>query len=262
MHLGIVTDEVNMDFERAIELCTMWGVKRFEIRQAWGKRFPNFDRDELNEIKEIRDNYGIEITSVSPGIFKTTLSSENLDYHKTSLLQNSLAMAEELEVKKIIIFGIQRSPDDTEEDITRVIDILGEATLKAKSRGFQLLVENEPGWWADTSKNTYKVLDSLRDTGLKLNWDPGNLFNAGEEDYKKGYELLKEFIGHVHVKDVKKTDNENIYVPVGQGDIDWAGQLRDLKADGYSENIIVETHLSPKEESSKISVEYVKKIIG
>lgn len=261
MHIGIVSDEVNNDFERAVNLCTQWGVHRFELRRSWGKRFPNFDREALERIKSIRKHYGIKITAVSPGIFKTTLSSEDLDYHRTTLLQKTMDMAEALEVDRIIIFGIERSQSDEPEDLTKVIDIIGETALKAGSRGFQVLMENEPGWWADTSKNTYTILSQLEDTGLMLNWDPGNLFNAGEEDYREGYELLKGYIRNVHVKDPKRKVGKNVYVPVGEGDIDWRGQLLALKEDGYSGNIVIETHCRPREESSKSSIEYVKKII-
>ena len=70
----------------------------------------------------------------------------------------------------------------------------------------------------------------------------------------------KKYIDNVHVKDVKKTDTGNVFVPVGHGDIDWKGQMNDLKTDGYAGNIVIETHCKPLLELTRKSVEYVRNI--
>jgi sugar phosphate isomerase/epimerase len=259
LKLAIVSDEIHQDFDKAVEYGKEMGVHRFELRGAWGSRFPLLSRDQMNRIKDLCRKEGIQITSVSPGLFKTPLHSEEMAFHRGELLEKTLEAAEELEVSRIIIFGVQRSPQDQADDGERVKEILGEACIKASRSGFTMLLENEPGWWADTSLNTLDILTVLKDTGIRLNWDVGNLFNAGEEDFREGYELLKGYMANVHMKDVKKDPEGNRYVPLGEGDIDWASQLNALQQDGYDQHIVVETHCTPLLEASRKSVDYVRK---
>jgi len=259
LKLAIVSDEIHQDFDKAVKYGKEMGVYRFELRTAWGSRFPLFSQDQMNRIKDLCRKESIQITSVSPGLFKTPLHSEEMAFHRGELLKKTLEAAEELEVSRIIIFGVQRSPQDRAGDGERVKEMLGEACIKASRAGFTMLLENEPGWWADTSLNTLDILTELKDTGIRLNWDVGNLFNAGEEDYRKGYDLLKGYIANVHMKDVKKAPDGNRYVPLGEGDIDWIGQLNALKQDGYDRDIVVETHCTPLLEASRKSVAYVRK---
>jgi sugar phosphate isomerase/epimerase len=260
LKLAVVTDEIDQDLESAVKFGMRLGVFRYELRSGWGSRFPLFSNEQIECIKRIKKDYNIEFTAVSPGLFKVPLDTDEMKEHRGSLLEKTLFLAEELEVKRIIIFGVKRSDADQPADYERVLDVLGESSLKAVSKGFNVNLENEPGWWADTSENVYRMLKDLEGSGLKLNWDVGNLFNAGEESYCAGYQLLRKYIDNVHVKDVKKTDGGNIFVPVGYGEIDWKNQLKDLNTDGYKGNIVIETHCEPKREATCKSIEYVRNI--
>lgn len=261
MNLAIVSDEVSLNFAHAVKICRNLGIYTYELRRIGNQRIPFISKEQIYDIKNIVDEKGISISALSPGIFKMPLKSEMLDFHKGCIMDKTMKVAELLNVDKIIIFSIQRSLKDEQSDYQQVIDNIGQVANKARSNGFEVMLENEPGWWADTSENIYKILNDLKSTGLKLNWDVGNLFNAGEEDYRKGYELLKDYIINIHVKDVKKSENGNIYVPVGEGDIDWIGQIKQLKKDGYFGNIVVETHCNRNLDASILSINYIKSIM-
>ena len=92
--------------------------------------------------------------------------------------------------------------------------------------------------------------------------DPGNLYKTGEHDYKPGYELLKRFIANVHLKDAATVDGKTVYLPLGEGAIDYRQQLADLRVDGYQGCLTVETHCRPLPEAFRRSVRYLKQLLA
>jgi len=59
---------------------------------------------------------------------------------------------------------------------------------------------------------------------------------------------VEPMVAHVHVKDGVKdpATAEARVVPVGEGVIDWQGQLRELLAKGYEGYVSLETHWRPQ----------------
>ncbi|MEJ7712826.1 MAG: hypothetical protein WKF84_24000 [Pyrinomonadaceae bacterium] len=68
--LGIVADEISRDFREAVRIGTHIGLRRYEVRFLKTGRAPLCDHSELLEVERIRDGEGIEITALSPGLFK------------------------------------------------------------------------------------------------------------------------------------------------------------------------------------------------
>jgi sugar phosphate isomerase/epimerase len=76
-----------------------------------------------------------------------------------------------------------------------------------------------------------------------LNWDPGNAASHGEIAYPDGYNLLpKNRISHCHCKDVIRKADGFEWAAMGHGEIDWVGQFKALKRDGYHGAVSLETH--------------------
>lgn len=263
MILTTVTDEVlNEGLEKSLAFAVQEGVTHFELRGIEGRRFPLIEKDALQKLKQLKEAFHLTYTAVSPGLFKVPLRSDEFDFHRTALLEKTMAMAMELEVNKLIIFGIQRAPSDQEEDLRQVIEELGKVALRAEKSGFTVMVENEPGFWADYSENCLNILETVNLKSFRLNWDPGNLYKTGEHDYKPGYELLKPFIANVHLKDAATVEGKTIYLPLGAGEIDYQQQLADLRTDGYQGCLTVETHCRPLPEAFRQSVRYLKQILN
>ena len=110
-----------------------------------------------------------------------------------------------------------------------------------------------------------KVLSEVQTPSLMLNWDPGNAAARGEIPYPDGYSHLpKDRIGHCHCKDAVKKGKDYDWAPMGGGIINWAGQLKALKADGYHYAVSLETHWNgggSPEESSRKSWAGMKKLL-
>lgn len=46
----------------------------------------------------------------------------------------------------------------------------------------------------------YRALEGFDPAHIGLIFDPGNMVNEGFEDYQKSFELLGDYIAHIHIK--------------------------------------------------------------
>jgi len=142
---------------------------------------------------------------------------------------------------------------------------LREAADKAAKQNIILVLENEMSCNTGTGAELGRTLNAVPLPNFMGNWDPGNAAELDEVPFPNGYaKLPKNRIGHVHCKDAKKksTGDGWEWAPMGGGVIDWAGQFRALKADGYHYAVSLETHwrgAGTPEESSRQSMAGMKK---
>ncbi|KJL30695.1 sugar phosphate isomerase/epimerase family protein [Microbacterium azadirachtae] len=268
MILSTVTDEVTPDrsvgaFRKIFTMATEQGVRNFEIRMVEAKRFPVVEAAAWGRLKTIAAEYGIHYSAVSPGLFKADLHSDLIGFHSTEILSMSLDLAERIGVDTLITFGVDRSPLDDEGDFARVVDLLGEAADVAAARGFQLLLENIPGSWADTGENCLRLLEGIGRSNFGYVWDTGNLYEAEHRHFRGSYELLKPHIRNVHLKDGRVLDDRMVWQRFGTGETDIAGQIAALQADGYQGTLTVEAKCEPHEDDDFIeSMTYLRGVMN
>lgn len=261
MKLSILSDEISYDFQSAVEIGCQWGLRNYELRLMWLERVPYIPQRGVDIIKKVIKDYQINISTLSPGAFKVPLNSEEMETHRKRLLQGTFKLAREFNTDRVTIFGVKRSPQDKEGDYQHVIDIVGEAAHLAGKEGFTLMLENEPGWWADTGENTAKIVRDVGSKVLKINWDLANAFSSGEVPYPVGYEFVKDYVINVHAKRAFKDKEGKIrYFTIEKEPIDWRGQIQALAKNNYKGYLAIETHLEPKIKESKKCLGILKKI--
>jgi sugar phosphate isomerase/epimerase len=89
----------------------------------------------------------------------------------------------------------------------------------------------------------------------------------GESPFPMGYEAVKDFVTHVHVKDaaVRPGAAKPEWTVVGEGQIDYKGQIAALRAAGYSGYLSLETHYSGpggKEASSRACLQGLQNLLA
>jgi sugar phosphate isomerase/epimerase len=260
--LGIVSDEVSTDFGEAVRHGIEWGISIFEIRVLGTGRIPSVDGRELREVKSLAKNNALTISALSPGIFKFPLSeSSKLEDELSNTLPRTLELALEFGASLVIVFGFQREQNESPENGLRAAEFLGRAAERAQREGIRLVIENEPGFWCDSGANTANLISMVNSTSLRANWDPCNGYGTSEKPYPDGYQAIKPFIANVHVKDTKEGALIRC-VPVGEGAIDWKGQLEALVQDQVVDHVSIETHCLPLIEKSRQNVETLKKYLA
>ena len=119
-----------------------------------------------------------------------------------------------------------------------------------------------------SGKEGAETLAAIREPNFMLNWDPGNSATfANDTPYPDDYKLIpKHRIGHCHCKDtIRKPDGKAEWAPVGGGIIDWVGQFRAFKHDGYHYAVSLETHwrgAGTPEASSRVSMKGLKEALA
>jgi sugar phosphate isomerase/epimerase len=273
MKICIVTDEISADPETAIELGVEWGVRDFELRGFGTHRVPLLTDYQKQRIKELLEEFGARIVAISPGLFKIPYppaergrfplrtfdvalyqqwrgAHDQVKYHLEELLPASLEYAKEVGAGQIIAFGFHRGGQAAGIAPDEVLQALRHGAEQAHEVGLQIAVEVEDAFWADTGERTAEMMKAVDHPALGVNWDPGNAFVAGDTPYPDGYQAVREYVRHVHFKDVAR-DGDRDYHYVTDGEIDWAGQIRALVTDGYDGYISVETHMQPKVSSAR-----------
>lgn len=255
--LGVITDEISQDFERALDLMKEWGIPQAEIRGLWGKNVSALSQEELQQAKNCLEKRGISVCGIASPFYKCELSGgkalqtgrlhlaedRTLDEQK-DVLERCIQAAKTLGTNLIRIFAFWRRGPLTPEIADQIEALLQEPLEIAQEAGVCLALENEHDCYMSTGGETAQFLARPSLKNLSAVWDPGNAFCAGEIPYPDGYNAIKSRIVHIHIKDPKRDPETGKihFVPIGQGEIAYREHFRALIQEGYSGAVSLETH--------------------
>jgi L-ribulose-5-phosphate 3-epimerase len=258
--ISVITDEVSQDFGHACEIAAReFGMEWVELRGMWNKNIVNLDSHDVTEAQRILEKYKLRVTDIASPLFKTDWPGApkskfspktpqfGADFsfdQQDEVLGRSIEMAKAFRTDRIRCFDFWRLDDQAPHRSAMNAKLLDAAT-KAGKQGITLVLENEMSCNTATGAEAAKVLAAVQSPHFMLNWDPGNAAAAAETPYPDGYKLLpKDRIGHCHCKDAVRPTNgrENEWAAMGHGIIDWVGQFKALRNDGYRYAVSLETH--------------------
>jgi sugar phosphate isomerase/epimerase len=258
--MAVISDEITQDFGRACEVAAReFGMEWIELREMWNKNLLKLDAKEVAEARRILEKNKLRVTDIASPLFKvdwpgapqSKYSPKRDQFHadftfeqQEEVLERSIELAKAFGTDRVRFFDFWRLEDQAPYRAA-INEKLMDAASKAGKKGVILVLENELACNTATGAESAKVLDAVRSPYLMLNWDPGNAATHEEKPYPDGYDLLpRERIGHCHCKDaVKKADGKGYeWAAMGRGIIDWTGQFRALKRDGYRLGVSLETH--------------------
>ena len=122
------------------------------------------------------------------------------------------------------------------------IERMQKLTELAAKEGFTLLLENEKGIVTDTLARSETVVKAVNHANLRFLWDSANFIQVGEAQVvERGWPLVKDYIGSVHIKDAVLADGH--VVAAGEGDGQLPLLLSLLKEKGYQGFLTLEPHL-------------------
>ncbi len=279
--LSVLTDEITQDLGRACEIAAReFGLGYVELRSAHDKNILSWDAGDVAEARRLLARYNLRVSELASPIFKVDwpgapkspyspsgpqFAAEFTYAQQDELLERAVALARTFGTPYVRIFDFWRLSDPTPYRAA-IDDRIRQAAARVRKEGVTLNVENEAACNTATGAEAARLLAAVREPSLMLNWDPGNARAGGETPYPDGYARLpKERIAHVHCKDaVVKADGMTEWAAMGAWVIDWVGQLRALKRDGYRGALSLETHwrgAGTAEESSRRSMAGLKQLL-
>lgn len=229
------SDEASADIDKQIKALIRNNLQGMEIRNVDGTNVSDITTDKAKEVKNKLDANGLCVWSIGSPIGKINLSddfSKHLDKFK-----HTLEIAKTLGSHNIRLFSFYppklKNPDNYKNE---VIDRLGQFCEIAKGYDIVLCHENEKGIYGDTSERCLEIHKALPD--IKGVFDPANFVQCGV-DTLKAWEMLKEYIYYMHIKDALPS---GFVVPAGKG----VGNVQKIAQEYISlggTNFTIEPHL-------------------
>ena len=220
-HISGFSDEIDSDIKVQFEHLNKLGIKYFEPRGINGTNISALTLDEAKQLKETMDKYGINASSIGSPIGKIGIKDE-FEPHLEKLA-HTIEIAKILGTKYIRVFSFF-IPKEDDPAIYRdeVMARMKAMTALAGREGVILLHENEKDIYGDIAVRCKDILDTVDSQNLRAVFDPANFVQCGQVTYPDAYEMLKDHVVYMHIKDALFADNS--VVPAGHGD----GRVRDI----------------------------------
>ena len=258
--LSVINDEISADFDHACSVAANdFGLQWIELRSMWNKNITELNADEVDRSRQILEKYKLRVTDIASPLFKVYWPGApqsrqgpkrdqfHADYeykHQDEVLARCIDLCKAFGTDRIRCFDFWRI-EDQKPYRAAINDKLREAAHTCADHKLILLLENEPSCNTATGVEAAALLKEIREPNFMLNWDPGNSATfASDTPYPDDYNMLpKHRIGHCHCKDTLRPPNARWeWAPVGGGLIDWVGQFKAFRRDGYHYAVSLETH--------------------
>lgn len=257
LRLGIVADEIARDFRTAVRIGKRAGLRRFEVRFLESGRVPLCDDREIHEVESIAEGEGVQITAISPGLFKQTCTAQEFRNEMSTVFPPAIDLALRWKTK-MIVFGFKK-PDATEQNAhlfqgkmpASVVEWMTEAGERAAEQKVQMLIEPEPICWADTGIHAAELIRKTNCPELRMNYDPGNVAWLTRQDPADELSQIIDLVGHMHIKDIlldQIDDRFPVWVVAGQGGINYSRIFGQMCGRGFQGDISLESHMKLSQE--------------
>jgi sugar phosphate isomerase/epimerase len=267
MQLAAITDEISQEFEHALDVMLEYGATGAELRGLWGTNIADLTDDQAARAKAALREREMYAVCLATPFFKCDLAPEapypgeaagamhlatprGLE-QQMELLTRCIRLAHLFETPLLRVFTFWRKEALTPAIEARIVDAFAAPLALAEREGVVLGLENEYACFIGTGAEAGRIAAAINSPHLKIVWDPGNAYFAGETPYPAGYDAIKPWLTHIHVKDghlVETADQgpQARWCVVGGGEIDYVAQFAALKRDRYTGWISLETHFRPE----------------
>ena len=245
MKLGMLSDEMSPVPGMACELAALYGVKYLELRSWFNYRAPlGMSEGDMADVRAQADSWGVQYGSISPGLLKIPMESEEREGHVSELCEKSLDLCEAVGAGIMVSFTPIVPEERRGQWDARLLEefrVMGDA---AQARGVTIAIENEPVCVGSSAPLVAKLVHEIAHPAVKMNWDPGNDAFSAQSTGPESWPHVHSVMRHVHVKDyfsgvVKVAD-------LGDGAADWKWIFPKLKEAGYAGYLILEPHNRPQ----------------
>lgn len=285
MQLSVITDEISQDFEHALDVMGEYGVTGVELRGLWGTNIADLTAEQALRAQAAVKSREMQVVCLATPFFKCDLDPQgspqdesagpmhlaplrDLD-QQVQILERSIRLAHQFEVRLLRVFSFWRKAALTPTIEAQILDRFAAPLALAERESITLVLENEHACFIGSGEETARLMAQIRSPHLRVCWDPGNAYSQGETPFPDGYQAVRPWVAHVHLKDAHRVETEHgpqaRFVEIGQGEIDYPGQFQALRNDGYKGWLSLETHFAPQggtpEDSSRACLRYLSKAL-
>ena len=236
-------DEISQDLDTQIACFGKLGISYIEMRGVDGKNLIYHQDAKVREIKKKLDDAGIRLSALGSPLGKIGID-EPFEPHYAEFMR-AAEIAHMMDTRYIRMFSFYvpdprktQIPDPAVRD--KVFERLGKFAEYAKASDVCLLHENEKGIYGEKAPECREIMEAFGGDHFRAIFDFANFVQAGQ-DTPEAYDLLRDHIAYIHVKDALRGSGK--VVPAGFGDGRVKEILAQLLADGFCGFLSVEPHL-------------------
>ena len=212
-----------------------------------------FEPLDYKAAKKKLDAAGISVGCLASGI---GLEKEMANDHRkfAAELKNAIKIAHEVGAKTLLHYGTELFTSGN-PDFMKLKLYWQDAADLAASLGIEMVLENEPDDYTCTPERMLSIVEGMNSPAFKTNYDPTNYYHyqMNSQAFPYGYNLLKPYIGYVHIKNAvryepqfcpdkywigtpirgREEKGDIYYTEADLGAVNIAGLLELLHKDGY-----------------------------
>ena len=238
--ISCFADEIDSSVEKQMALMEELGIGWVEFRSGDGKGVADYTEAEAEALMRRLEGKKIGVSAVGSPIGKISIT-DDFEPHLESLAHIAeLAKIWNTPYIRCFSFFIPEGekPEKFRDEVFRRMDRMVELAAR---KNLTLLHENEKEIYGDMAPRCLELMEKFGGENLKATFDFANFVQCGQ-DTLEAWDMLKEYVAYVHVKDAL-FDGGRV-VPVGQGDGNVKEILTRLDQEGFQGFLSLEPHLA------------------
>lgn len=238
--ISCFADEIDSSVEKQMALMEELGIGWVEFRSGDGKGVADYTEAEAEALMRRLEGKKIGVSAVGSPIGKISIT-DDFEPHLESLAHIAeLAKIWNTPYIRCFSFFIPEGekPEKFRDEVFRRMDRMVELAAR---KNLVLLHENEKEIYGDLAPRCLELMEEFGGENLKATFDFANFVQCGQ-DTLEAWDMLKNHIAYVHVKDAL-FDGGRV-VPVGQGDGNVKEIFTRLDQEGFQGFLSLEPHLA------------------
>ena len=216
--LGVITDGISREFERALDVMREHGLRNAELQYVWDREVGELDDGRLWRVHDLVRQYEMRVCCLSRHNF-AGIAVGHVQIGDAAHARHMEALRRCIDEARALDCGLVRIMSFRKEMIlfgsggaeewnvaTGAWDalkrLLAPAVELAESECITLAVETGNNAMINSGHLARRLVEEIGSARLQVLWDPGNSLYCAEPAYPDGYAAVRDCLAHVHVKDL------------------------------------------------------------
>ncbi len=239
---AVITDEISQDIRVAAGLAREYRLDAIEIRSVNERNPFQMSLEDAREIKRVADGHGLGICCVASPLYKISSLDHKARKEHLEALRRCADYMHLWGAKLIRGFAFIRESAG-EQDLQEAADAYEIPVRIAQDADLTFVIESEPSVRTGNIFLLERFLRLVNSPRMMALYDPGNEASdfSAPPAFPDGYQRIRKWIRHVHIKDIKAGREAFTPALIGEGSVDFDGLIPHLKVD-YDGYCSIETH--------------------
>lgn len=283
---GVILDGISQEVPHALDVAQASGFSFVELQYLWGQEIGTLSDEQIGHLRRLLAERNLAVSCLSHHIFNGYGVQPGLEgqarndarYREDlALLERCLGIAEALDCPLVRVFSFRKEMVLWGAEFVTahgawdaLLRRMEEPLRLAEAAGRTLVVETGIGSNVVSGRLAARLIDELQTDHLRILWDPCSSLFSTERPFPDGYEAVRDYLVHLHLKDgrVDIPGATFEFLPLGTGQMApfYAPLIAALEADGYGGTVSLEAVYVPpsgdREEGFRRSLPLFQKLVG